>query len=162
MTSLPYELSQAIEMEVSKIDLSLFSQALLELSLSYRNNEKVFITSLARRLAYIGVRLPATYSAILSTLLEIKNNSPSTQLTSLLDLGAGPGTTLWAALTAWPEISKVTLVERDREMISLGKTLASNATNPFIHSAQWLNLDLTNKQSLSGYFLRIRRNGFCH
>lgn len=147
MSSLPYQLSQAIEQEVSKIDFSVFSQAINTLSLRYRSHEKIFITSLAERLAYIGVRLPGTYSAIWATLSELKTKFPDIEFSSLLDLGAGPGTTLWAALTVWPEISNITLVERDKETIALGQKLASNSTNPFINSAQWLNLDLVSKQT---------------
>lgn len=143
MSSLPPKLSQAIESEVSKINFSLFSEAIKELSLLYRKNEKIFITSLEQRLAYIGVRLPATYCAILSSFLEIKKHFPDIEISSLLDLGSGPGTTLWAALSIWPQISKITLVEQDRDFIALGKKLATNLTSPTINSLEWLNLDLS-------------------
>jgi ribosomal protein RSM22 (predicted rRNA methylase) len=42
----------------------------------------------------------------------------------LLDLGAGPGATSWAALAVWPTIERVIAVERERTAVELGRRLA--------------------------------------
>jgi len=138
--SLPNELAKAIETELNTIDFSLFSKAIEELSLRYRNSEKVLISSSAHRLAYIGVRLPATYAVIKSALTQLKKVLPNIELASLLDLGAGPGTVAWAALNLFPEINKITLIENDKDMLLLGKKLSTN--NASLKSAEWLNLNL--------------------
>lgn len=153
--SLPYELSQAIEREISKIEFSLFSKASSELSLRYRNNDKIFITSTEQRLAYIGVRLPATYSAITSVFSELKLSLSEITLDSLLDLGAGPGTVMWSATKIFPEINKITLIERDKEMLALGKKLANNGQTPNLVNAIWLNLDLAAQQSFTKHDLVV-------
>jgi ribosomal protein RSM22 (predicted rRNA methylase) len=145
--NLPQNLSQAIEEEVSKIDFSIFSKASSELSLSYRNNDKLFITSNEQRLAYIGVRLPATYSVIVAVFLELSQCMPELTLESLLDLGAGPGTVMWAVNNIF-EINQITLIEQDKEMIVLGKRLVEKGENPLLSKANWLNLNLMTQSEL--------------
>ncbi len=58
---------------------------------------------------------------------------------SLLDLGAGPGTAAWAAMEQFPSLERITLVERDAELMRLGKALA--AGNGF-EEAHWIAADL--------------------
>jgi ribosomal protein RSM22 (predicted rRNA methylase) len=38
----------------------------------------------------------------------------------MTDLGAGPGTALWPAMSRWPDLARATLVDRDAEMLRLG------------------------------------------
>ncbi|MCP5505550.1 MAG: hypothetical protein H7A38_01530 [Chlamydiales bacterium] len=78
------------------------------------------------RLAYLVARMPATCAVLAKVFKEIK--LPET----ILDCGAGPGTSLWALLDA--PIKKVTLLERDVEFVKLGKKLIPNV--PF--EASWL------------------------
>ncbi|MBL8193192.1 MAG: rRNA methyltransferase [Blastocatellia bacterium] len=145
--SLPNELAKAIETELTTIDFSLFSKAIEELSLRYRNSEKVLISSTIHRLAYIGVRLPATYAVIKAVLTQLKKALPNIELASLLDLGAGPGTVAWAALNLFPAINKITLIEDDKNMLALGKKLSNN--NVSLKSAEWLNLNLIKEHQFS-------------
>lgn len=145
--SLPIELVQAIETELNTIDFSVFSKAIEELSIRYRNSEKVLISSAAHRLAYIGVRLPATYAVIKAVLTQLKEVLPDIELDSLLDLGAGPGTVAWAALNFFPAINKITLIEHDKNMLALGKKLSNN--NVSLKSAEWLNLNLIKEHQFS-------------
>ena len=74
------------------------------------------------RLAYATVRLPATAAAIdavLAALADRTGDAPET----VLDLGAGPATALWPLLARWPGIRRVTLVDRDPDMLHLGLRL---------------------------------------
>lgn len=78
------------------------------------------------RLAYATVRLPATAAAldaVLGALVRHAGVSPST----ILDLGAGPATALWPAASRWPLLERVTLVDRDPEMLRLGLQLWRHA-----------------------------------
>ncbi len=77
-----------------------------------------------QKLAYISVRMPATYAAIVQTLRELSFRTPSLLVESALDIGAGPGTSLWALreLLA-PFLKQVTLLEKDPGFIRLGKEL---------------------------------------
>lgn len=90
-------------------------------------NSSAYITDLYREggslareedlLTYLTVRLPATYAAIYTVLKEIPF-----QISSLLDLGAGPGTGWWAAAEIWGAI-EATCVEREPRFAELGKKL---------------------------------------
>lgn len=61
--------------------------------------------------AYLAARLPATYAAVRASFDAIADAAPGFTPTSLLDIGAGPGTVAWAATDQWPELSNVTMVE---------------------------------------------------
>ncbi len=74
------------------------------------------------RLAYLVVRMPATAAALSSALDELRNR-PERPLESLLDLGCGPGTSLWAATDALPALAEATLIDADPGMLALGERL---------------------------------------
>lgn len=71
------------------------------------------------RLAYLATRMPATYAVLSKVFAEI--DFPET----VLDCGAGPGTSIWALLDK--PIKKLTLLEKDFEFVKLGKKLAPEA-----------------------------------
>ena len=81
----------------------------------------------AERAAYLAVRMPATYAAIRAVMAEL----PAMGARSLLDLGAGPGTSLWAV----DAFESVTLVEQDRDLMDAGRSMAMRA-------ARWEQGDL--------------------
>jgi ribosomal protein RSM22 (predicted rRNA methylase) len=65
-------------------------------------------------------------------------------ISSVLDLGAGPGTSLFAAAEIFSELTSATLVESDAEWIRLGKQLAELSPHTAVRTAQWLQCDLRN------------------
>ncbi len=67
--------------------------------------EGVSLKAREEMLAYLIVRLPATYAALASVLSQI---SPSD---TLLDLGAGPGTSYWVTRSLWQTPCQITAVE---------------------------------------------------
>jgi ribosomal protein RSM22 (predicted rRNA methylase) len=78
-------------------------------------------------LAYAAVRLPATYAAVRVVLGEAAVRVTDFAPASQLDLGAGPGTALWAAADVWPSIRERVAVEASREMARLGRELGADA-----------------------------------
>ncbi|MBV9279146.1 MAG: rRNA methyltransferase [Chloroflexi bacterium] len=92
--------------------------------------------------AYAVYRLPATYAAIAAVLREVRNRMPAWQPRTLLDVGAGPGTTVWAATQVWPGIEAATLVERDRRMMAVGKRLLQDGRRSHSLAVEWRRADL--------------------
>lgn len=81
----------------------------------------------ADALAYALVRLPATYAACTAVFAEAARMAPGFAPTSLLDAGAGPGGTSWAALEVWPRIASATLLDDNRTFLDLAATLRTDA-----------------------------------
>jgi ribosomal protein RSM22 (predicted rRNA methylase) len=131
---LPEELQGAID-QIAQHSPAL-RKAREALTQAYREGRASPFSDEANRLAYLGARMPATYAAVYKTL----ENSPPFH--TLLDLGAGPGTASWAALNVFPDIQKITLIEKSREAISLGQTLAKSAA-PVLQQAQWIHQSLS-------------------
>ena len=76
-------------------------------------------------LAYATARLPATYAALRTALGELALRAPSLRPRSLLDLGSGPGTAVWAACDTWDGIDRATTVEAEPEMAALAVELGA-------------------------------------
>jgi ribosomal protein RSM22 (predicted rRNA methylase) len=65
------------------------------------------------RLAYVAARMPATAAALARVLGEVAGRLPAAPINTLLDVGAGPGTSLWVAAEAFPGLDAATLVDPD-------------------------------------------------
>lgn len=121
---LPFRLALACKELLSGIPYKELEQSAEELSSLYRAQskgekpKKAFMQTFKHKLAYLALRFPATYAAIFQALRQI--NEP---IDSLLDIGSGPGTVLFAADELFPSLKKTTLVENDKELVRLGKTL---------------------------------------
>ena len=141
---LPAELLDAIQQETDKVDRRKLVQATAQLTARYKAAD--FSTSPiateAHRAAYLAVRLPATYAALRRVFAEINLRAPQAGIASMLDLGAGPGTALFAAAQVFPFLQEATLVEADAEWIALGKRLAAQPQLPDVIKVQWLKQDL--------------------
>src|SRR5258708_5476448 len=100
------------------------------------------MASAAQRAAYLAVRLPATYAAIMRVLSEIPQLAPDASITNMLDLGAGPGTATFAAAEVFPALDQATLIENDSALIELGRSIAFQSSLPVVRGARWLQHDL--------------------
>jgi ribosomal protein RSM22 (predicted rRNA methylase) len=138
------ELLDAIQRETDKVDRRKLVQATTQLTERYQAADfsSPPIVSEAHRAAYLAVRLPATYAAIRRVFAEIKLRAPAAEIHSLLDLGAGPGTALFAAGEDFHDLRHATLVESDGGWIALGKRLAEQGESPVVQQTQWLKQDL--------------------
>lgn len=138
--SLPEELQEAISQEAEKFKLRDLSVAREDLTARYRQSKikpQSFIGNELEGCAYIIARMPATYAVIGRVLGELLARVPSPEIFSMLDLGAGPGTAMWAASQHLPSIEKFTLIEKDTALAGLGQRLARNSKLQPINSARW-------------------------
>lgn len=145
MASLTSQLRQAIEQETARRHLPSLSRAAVELSEKYRAQRPAsgdFIASETHRLAYVAVRLPATFAAVRAVFAEVRRLTPEGRITSLLDLGAGPGAAGWAAMEVFEELREITLVEREEGWIRMGRALARAGGNALLENADWVRADL--------------------
>ena len=107
-------LEEAIENLCSPYPQKELLQAAEDLSSRY-HDKKSHDTEL-HRIAYLATRLPATYAVLSKVLSEI--SLPKT----ILDCGAGPGTSIWSLLDT--PITTLTLIEQDPNFVKLGKKIA--------------------------------------
>jgi len=159
---LPGPLREAIEQELAGCDGAPLQEAAARLGLIYREGGAT-AAALANELdhaAYLAVRMPATFAAIASALRwtreallqEALHEPPGREpplsnedlrIRSVLDLGSGPGTALWAAAQLFPTLASATCIERDPRLIDIGRRLAARSHDPAVREATWLCGDLT-------------------
>jgi len=135
---LPVELLAAIVELSAEIQRADLARAAAELSSQYRakGRARPQLTH-SHRLAYLASRLPATYSVISRVLREAQLRIPGLCLESMLDLGAGPGTAMWAAVELFPALARVVGMENSAEWIEIGSRLISKSGNRAIRHAEW-------------------------
>ena len=93
-------------------------------------------------LAYAGYRLPATYGALEGVLGAVQDVAMELSPQTLLDVGAGPGTGIWAFTEWFSSIRRVTALEREPAMRRLGQALLGRALNPVLQEVDWRPEDL--------------------
>lgn len=110
---------EAIEKDIAPFAIKKLQNAFLELAERYRDkdhrkkilaDQDFFIANPIQRAAYLAYRFPATFAVALRVLDEV---TPILNPVSLLDLGAGPGTLTLAALSIFPTLKEVCLMEQD-------------------------------------------------
>ena len=72
---LPTSLRSAIEQELATVSFNALAAAAADLSDRYRQQRKTdrFITTGAHRLAYLAVRMPATFAAVSKALAQFRD-----------------------------------------------------------------------------------------
>jgi len=153
------QLNHAIEAALSGVSLRKLGDAAERLSISYRSEHSPFWRSEDKwsqidRLAYIAARMPATYSAAVSVLDELHDRVPELEVQSLLDIGSGPATCLWAA-GKFGRLRQAKLVEPDREMAALGEQLLTGSLQMSGIDREWKITDFNDISSDSKYDLVI-------
>ena len=140
---LPEELSAAIAEETRGIGSAELARASAELSCAYRgqSSRRPMLDRL-HRAAYLITRLPSTYTVMSRILREAKLRLPDLRITSMLDLGAGPGTAIWAAGANFPELDQILALEDSAEWIALGRSLADHAQSAAICAAEWMEVSV--------------------
>ncbi|RWC88436.1 MAG: methyltransferase type 11 [Mesorhizobium sp.] len=127
---LPAPLRQAVDRILEKVPLPDLKQAAKTLSDRYRAELRDGRLHMAQDMAvraYLATRLPATYAAVRASLDALAEARPDFTPKTLLDVGAGPGTVLWATSDLWPELELATLLEASAAVRKIGETLAADA-----------------------------------
>lgn len=148
--NLPIDLEEALEKEIASHPHSKLITAAQELSQRYRHREgsecTAFMTSEAHRLAYLAVRMPATYAAVRRVLSELRQRCPQLLIKSILDVGAGPATATWAAVEVFSELSQAILLEKDACWLDVGKRLMRYSRHAVLQTSVWRQCDLRQLQ----------------
>src|SRR5688500_15638099 len=111
---LPLALRQAVDRYLERTPLDQLRAASERLSWRYRSETldgRLHLDEAAAVKAYLAARLPATYAAIRASMSYLAEAAPDFAPKSLIDIGAGPGSVLWAAADCWEGLEKATMVE---------------------------------------------------
>lgn len=103
---------------------------------------ETFIQSPSDMLAYLSLRFPATYAQIYSALTQIQERLPQWRPKTVLDLGCGPGTGIWAAKTLWPDITTAIGIDTEKYFLSLGEEIRYGAKLSM--NLTWINKNILN------------------
>ncbi|WP_214474037.1 small ribosomal subunit Rsm22 family protein [Mesorhizobium sp. dw_380] len=147
---LPASLRQAVDRILEKIPLPELKQAAKTLSDRYRAELRDGRLHMAQDFAvraYLATRLPATYAAVRASLDALAEARPDFMPRTLLDVGAGPGTVLWATCELWPDLERALLLEASAAVRKVGETLAADAiTARTVWQAGDVTIDLAGLQ----------------
>jgi ribosomal protein RSM22 (predicted rRNA methylase) len=138
---LPKILRERVEAMLEGQPLDALKRASARLSSRYRQELRDGSFHISDQLAahaYLAARLPATYAAIRAALEMIAGVRPDFEPQRFIDVGAGPGSALWAAADCWPAIGEATMVEASAAIRQTGQSLSEGLDFP----ANWVDGNL--------------------
>lgn len=130
---LPPALRQAVEKMLEKQPIERLAKASERLSSRYRRevrDGRFHIDDDLAAKAYLATRMPATFAAVRAALSMVDKVRPEFAPTSLLDIGAGPGTALWAVADCWTSLKQATMLEASPAIRSVGESLSTSLGFP--------------------------------
>ena len=133
MTSpdLPAELKAALDAKLRGFSRSDAADRAASISKTYRDGGgSGAIRTETDALAYALARMPATYAAVTASLNALCEIRPDFAPTSLLDVGAGPGTATWAAAEAFPSLQGFALLDANDALRTLALDLVQRQLSP--------------------------------
>jgi ribosomal protein RSM22 (predicted rRNA methylase) len=146
MLSLPGDLESAIGEALLEVPSSQWMSQARALSERYRGERGEDRQPLARgksaALGYAALVLPAAYAQLSGAMSALAERAPRWQPASILDIGSGPGTALWAAAERWPSVKAITAWEREPAFIELGQRLARASEHASVSGARWQQVTL--------------------
>ncbi|MFO1033747.1 MAG: small ribosomal subunit Rsm22 family protein [Hyphomicrobiales bacterium] len=116
MGTFPGLLDEAVAAQIAARQTGRLSAGAARLTARYRAGKASQGVDLS---AYLAARLPATFAVNQRVLSEVAAVVPAFQPGSVADLGAGPGTSGWAAATAFATVAQVTQVELAADFVGL-------------------------------------------
>jgi ribosomal protein RSM22 (predicted rRNA methylase) len=125
-------LRAAIDRISSRVNAGQLARAALSLSEAYRAapdhpRPGVAMAGDAARIAYLVTRFPATLSALTAAARQVTGRLDVGVTRDLLELGAGPGPSLWALAPWMPSLQRVRLIDADHRMLAIARELAASA-----------------------------------
>ncbi len=146
MIAIPVELRGAIAQALEHIPATRWMNAARMLSEQYRavddTGEAPIIQTRLDALGYAALLMPATYAQLYGAMQAAAARVPSWAPETMLDMGSGPGTALWAATVCWPSLRDLTAWEREPALIALGRDFARASANPALCNARWVQRTL--------------------
>jgi ribosomal protein RSM22 (predicted rRNA methylase) len=141
MMQFPDDLQLALEQEFLSCQHDELCRAAQRLTRHYgeSKNSAALFAEPASLLAYLAVRMPATFAAISCVLGECKPRWGDWLPRSMVDIGAGPGTGAWSAIEQFPSILSICNVEPSRPMAEMGRKLARQSSSSVLQRAQWID-----------------------
>ena len=142
---LPASLRAALDRALSGATLAELGAAAADLSQRYRQERRdgrPHVASERDALAYLAVRLPATYAAVRASFVAVAQARADFAPATMLDVGAGPGTALWAAADCWPDLHEAWLVEASPVFRACAERLMAESTLPKVN---WQIADVTSE-----------------
>jgi ribosomal protein RSM22 (predicted rRNA methylase) len=139
---LPRALRRAVDQALDGMAVTEIAAAAADLSRRYReelHDGKLHVATDRAVLAYLAVRLPATYAAVRASFAAVAAIRPDFAPATILDVGAGPGTALWAAVDCWPDLKDAFLVEASQAFRNHGERLT---TEVGVQKIVWRTADL--------------------
>jgi ribosomal protein RSM22 (predicted rRNA methylase) len=126
---LPAELKAALDARLQGLSRNAAAERAALISQTYRDGGgSSAIRSEADALAYALARMPATYAAVSASLNALREIRPDFAPTSLVDVGAGPGTAAWAAAAAFPSLTSFALLDANSALRTLALDLGGDST----------------------------------
>ena len=140
--ALPPALGAALETALEGVKRKTLAAAAQKMSEGYRQGQTSRgIVSPQDASAYAVARMPATYAAAAAVFARLQEAMPELSPASLLDVGAGTGAASWAAVTAWPQIGSLTMLDHNPALRNLARSLAQ-AGPPVLAGAEILGGEL--------------------
>src|SRR5213075_116507 len=125
---LPAELKAALDAKLQGLSRNAAAERASLISQTYRDGGgSGAIRSETDALAYALARMPATYAAVTASLNALCEIRPGFAPTSLLDVGAGPGTASWAAAETFSSLQDFTLLDANDVLRKLALELVSDS-----------------------------------
>lgn len=145
MLALPPNLEAAIREMLTTLPTKQWLNEAQALSRRYRGDRDKLPQSFARgdeqTLAYLAQILPATFAQLYGAMAAAKMQALDWAPQTLLDLGSGPGTALWAAIEHWPTLTNLEAWERETAFIAVGKRLVQASEHAAMQNCVWQKFD---------------------
>ncbi|WP_458757347.1 small ribosomal subunit Rsm22 family protein [Afipia sp. TerB] len=126
--ALPAELKAALDQKTEGLSRNDAARRADAISNSYRGGgTSAPIRTEADALAYALARMPATYAATTACLDALQEIAPDFAPSSLLDVGAGPGTATWAAAEIFSSLDRFDLLDANMALRALAIDLAAES-----------------------------------
>lgn len=141
---IPHKLRLAIDEVLTGSSTCTLHRNFTELARAYAHGrgETPFVESRDKVYAYIATRMPSIYVVLLAVFQEIATRCPTFAPTSLIDVGSGPGTVMWAVEEIWQTLSSLRLLDNNLLFRQVGQQLAASANHPLSAIASWEDINL--------------------
>lgn len=149
--TLPLSIKQAIAHRLADQGANVWQKRAQALHLRYtqqaQDRPQPHLTDALDALAYLGLRASATYAQIFGAIDAVCELLPTWQPQTLLDLGSGPGSGLWALTARLPSLTQATCIDQNAHLLALGQQLLAEAQSPL--TVAWQRGDLLQSMAYS-------------